>query len=344
MVRARVVRWSAAAVVIAATACTGSEEVTAGSAPAPGDAVELPFFPSALAISGEAAFAVDGGPETPVTLWRLTPDAATELAELPAMDSIDAEAVNDGVAIAGVRCRETTLLGCSETIGTVTILDGAGAVVGEAEVFSTPGAPGDTSGFPIVGVTDGVVWVSAEGELVAIAADTAAETERLAAPVGDPCVLNGEVRALVSSATAAGSAFSVQAWGGTGWVDIRGTEQRASSQALGRCAGDSFVLEEGAAPVASWTEAGGWQPVDPARAPQAAVHVIASSGREYRAGANGELFRADRGRFERTSVTLPAPAAGSGPPRGLAVADNASGEVLVCVSARSGSQCTAGEA
>jgi hypothetical protein len=141
-----------------------------------------------------------GGGQTVDRLWRLTPDgAATEVAELPDLQSMGSAALDDDrVAIAGIRCvggEGDSAEACGAWGIDVLVMNAAGETTRVA-LFEEETPLGDGDGLRIAGSTGDSVWVSTKRGLFEVSADGAV-VQDLPAARGGECVIDGALYRIV---------------------------------------------------------------------------------------------------------------------------------------------------
>lgn len=296
------------------------------------DAVPGDLAVSFVTAGGGAGWVAGAGAEDDaVGVWRLTPDgAATQVADLPDLMSMDGAAVGDQLAVAGLRCVEgdadDPADGCGAWEATALLVDDAGAIT-EVILFADDTGLDDGDGLAIAGSARNSVWISTERGLFEVSTGGAVVRE-LPDATGGACVIDESLYRVVNpepgaagthrepgppvtvdpTRQAAGTrSIEIQRLDGDTFTPVPGGGREIGGDAYVNltCTGTACEAAGADGVLADrWTPTGGWQLARGVPAP--ATAAITTSSGAFALDSDGTVVeRTPDGAFVATGMRLP---------------------------------------
>lgn len=264
-----------------------------------------------------------------IGLWRSTPNGtASEVSTVPDMISTEGAALDDRLAVAGLRCIEGDVdSGCRGTTAEVLLVDRTGDVT-NVTLFEKDGALGDGDGLSVAGSTGDSVWISTEEGLFEVSAGGRV-ARRLPTGSGGECVIDGSLYRFISGLRGArqaegappttmvapnqpadGVELEIQRLDGDTFRGLPGATRTLddSSYVNLRCTNTALeAADANGVLTARWTPAEGWLTTRGVAAPDTVTTVVptASSGTFALDDDGAVLKRSADGAFTPTGIHLP---------------------------------------
>lgn len=285
-------------------------------------------------------------------VWRVDASgAATHGTTLPGFFAPVGTYFAENVVVGGVRCAVPEPA-CNETHAELVALDPEGEVKTRTVVDEHDGPPASSDSIAIVGAAADRLWVAGfDGDLVAIGTDRRV-TERIDAPRGEPCVVDGELIVATSASAAqetSGSYVSptgpsvdptltLHRWTGGAW-EIAAAEGPGSSGDA-HCSPAGMEVRSGDAdPTAIWSADDGWEVNSASNQRPTGATAFSATNREYVLATDGRLHVRRPEGWEATAISFPRQPADQAP---MALwVDDSGPSLFACIgSARTGTICS----
>lgn len=340
--------WTAGLGCLAAAGvgCGGSDAPDVGTS----DEIPAEMVVEAVAAGPDVGWVVGrdgqaGGGEHEV--WRLVPgEPPRRVAEVPTVSSLDVEASDGGLVVAGLACGgDGPDESCAETTAVVHVVADDGSVGAPIELGRRPGPIEDGDGLEMLGGQGDVFWVSSSFGLSQV--DPSGDVEELPGAEGQVCGVDGDLFAVsyvddpsagtdppvVSPDQLAGRRLQVSALVEGHWTPLDASAEAVESArpvtaACGPQGIEVTEIESGQL-LATWT-GDNWAVARAATEPPPSITFSPAASR-FRQVADGTVHARDAaGDFTATSLVLPDLTV-DGVPQPSLVADSSATVVVACV-------------